>query len=230
MGLSEAGESELIRLTMTDFDGEILIDANVYPGVPMKDYLTRYSGITEEEMLDDVKNKNCIMGRVNAQYGIWDYVGESTIVVMHGGTNDLQALRWIHPTVIDTYIIAKKRNEAHDKMVAEQREMQAAAYAKAHPNAPVQEETWVQLQARRRAEKAARPHPSCSLKELTLQIWGDVIQDGHHESLEDVDATRNLLDAFSFARESGLPVGVGLFESDDDDEEEEPEGGIIPGY
>ena len=33
------------------------------------------------------------------------FIDEQTVIIAHGGHNDLSAMRWIHPLVIDTYIL-----------------------------------------------------------------------------------------------------------------------------
>ena len=106
MGTSLNLESELIRLTAIDFfTRQTLVDKLVQPTVPMKHYNTRYSGVTPEAMRNAVKSGNCYRGRDEARNRLLELIGPETIVVMHGGNNDLTALRLIHPLVIDTHLL-----------------------------------------------------------------------------------------------------------------------------
>lgn len=106
MGTAVSGNSELIRVTMIDyFTLEPLVDRLVYPDVPMQHYNTRYSGVTAACMRQAVRGKTCLFGRDAAREELMKHIDLATIVVMHGGHNDLSALRWIHPTIIDTFLL-----------------------------------------------------------------------------------------------------------------------------
>lgn len=108
MGTAKSGEPQLIRLTLVDFfTGETLIDSLVKPSVPMSHYNTKYSGVTAADMRKAESSGSCIRGRDAAREHIWKYVGPETIVIMHGGQNDLCALRWIHLTVIDSFLLER---------------------------------------------------------------------------------------------------------------------------
>ncbi|KAJ9609649.1 hypothetical protein H2200_005977 [Cladophialophora chaetospira] len=106
MGTSKNGESELIRLTAVDFfSGAILIDNLVQPTVPMAHYNTRYSGVTQAAMCDAVRTGAAINGRDRARMALFQFVGPDTVLVVHGGSSDFTALRWIHPNIVDTFIL-----------------------------------------------------------------------------------------------------------------------------
>ncbi|PGH01444.1 hypothetical protein GX51_05251 [Blastomyces parvus] len=106
MGQAASGDSELIRLTLIDyFSSAVLIDSLVYPTVQMEHYRTRFSGVTSGDMESARKQGTCILGRDSARFAMWKYVGPQTVVVGHSAHNDLESLRWIHPTVVDTHII-----------------------------------------------------------------------------------------------------------------------------
>lgn len=110
MGMTYDGDSELIRLSMIDlFSGEALIDKLVFPHEEIKDYLTRYSGVTHGDMQEAIRQNKYISGHDVAREEIFKYVGPDTIVVVHGGTNDLMSLRWIHTKIIDTLIVESSR-------------------------------------------------------------------------------------------------------------------------
>jgi len=106
MGTALSGETEMIRITMVDFfSQEVLLDSLVQPSVPMKHYNTRFSGVSAADMRNAVRTRRCIFGREMARQQVWRWVGPETVMVVHGGQNDLSALRLIHPLVIDTFIL-----------------------------------------------------------------------------------------------------------------------------
>ncbi|OJD13444.1 hypothetical protein AJ78_06097 [Emergomyces pasteurianus Ep9510] len=119
MGQASSGDSELIRVTLIDyFSSAVLIDSLVYPSVKMEDYRTRFSGVSKRDMETAIRSGTCIMGRDNARLAMWKYVGPETVVVGHSAHNDLESLRWIHATIVDTYIIEallQKEKEKDDE-------------------------------------------------------------------------------------------------------------------
>ncbi|KAL7270860.1 hypothetical protein RUND412_006421 [Rhizina undulata] len=103
MGQSFIGENEIIRVSLIDyFTGEILIDSLVLPMNEITDYRTPSSGVTETDMNDAVIAAKFINGRETALRMIWNYVGPQTVVVVHGGANDLRDLKWIHGDIVDS--------------------------------------------------------------------------------------------------------------------------------
>ncbi|KAM0414721.1 hypothetical protein ACHAPT_013438 [Fusarium lateritium] len=106
MGVATSGDSELIRLTLIDyFSGEILFDKLVWPEVSLSHLNTRFSGVTWKSMNAARKARSCIFGKKKAREQIWKFVNSKTIVIGHSTNSDLNALRWIHPRVIDTQIV-----------------------------------------------------------------------------------------------------------------------------
>ena len=107
MGTSTVNESELIRLTMVDFfSNEILVNNLVKPSVAMLHYNTKYSGVSRSDMVGAERSRTCMFGRDAARQQLMRFVGPETTVIVHGGQNDFTALRWIHPRVVDTFIVA----------------------------------------------------------------------------------------------------------------------------
>ncbi|KAM0746892.1 hypothetical protein T439DRAFT_329164 [Meredithblackwellia eburnea MCA 4105] len=98
MCLTEAG-SELARISICDENGQSIYDQLVRPSKPVLDYLTQYSGITEQKLknvtttLDDVQDK------------LMTLVDHDTILVGHSLECDLRVLKLAHPYVIDTSLI-----------------------------------------------------------------------------------------------------------------------------
>ncbi|KAK2035987.1 hypothetical protein LZ31DRAFT_561459 [Colletotrichum somersetense] len=121
MGTAYDGESELIRVTLVDyFTSEILLDSLVYPQVPMQHYNTKWSGVSRQQMNDAREKGKCITGGPAAvREAVWRWVGPNTVVVGHAVHNDLAALRWIHPLVVDSFVLATA-----DRAVREKREQE----------------------------------------------------------------------------------------------------------
>lgn len=175
MGVSDSGESELIRVTVVDyFSGAVLLDSLVAPDVRMKHYNTRFSGISRQDINEARRRRTCIFGRSNARKAIWRCVGPRTIIIGHGLNSDLLSLRWIHPFIVDTMLIEE--------------EIVYAAKA-GLPEDPDQE-----LNEKQKGLLEISKTP-LSLKSLTLLRLDRHIQlkGQGHDSVEDALASRDLL-------------------------------------
>jgi DNA polymerase III epsilon subunit-like protein len=110
MGTAVSGDSELIRITLIDyFSNEILVDNLVDPDVPMQHLNTRYSGVSWPDLKNARRRGMCLNGKAGARRAIWRYVDAGTIIVGHGVSNDMRALRWIHAPVVDSLVIESSR-------------------------------------------------------------------------------------------------------------------------
>ncbi|KAF2874827.1 hypothetical protein BDV95DRAFT_485908 [Massariosphaeria phaeospora] len=96
---SENDELVLTRISVLDWDGSVVIDRLVKPDVTIKDYLTRWSGITPT-MLQDVTTT-----LADIQKELLEIITPRTILVGHSLNSDLNALKLTHPFIIDTGII-----------------------------------------------------------------------------------------------------------------------------
>jgi len=108
MGVSRAGESELIRVSAVEyFTGTSLVDALVMPSVPIANFNTKYSGVSASDMELALHSGKCILGRDAARFLLCGFVGPETVVVTHGGCSDFTVLRWMHQKTADTHIVEK---------------------------------------------------------------------------------------------------------------------------
>lgn len=194
MGTAESGETELIRLTALDFfTGQVLIDSLVYPDVRMAHYNTRFSGVSRGDMEAARRARTCFFGRDAARKALWKYVSPATVVVGHGANGDFSCLRWIHPRVVDTYIMEMYLQKKIDKVREEEMEMLAQEAAEAEAKAEA-DGAVVGVKIKPREPTSPR-HPGLGLKKLAWARLGrDIQKPGRgHDSHEDALATRDLL-------------------------------------
>ncbi|GMF00780.1 unnamed protein product [Ambrosiozyma monospora] len=86
----------LTRVSLTDVDGNVIVDELVKPDEEIIDYVTKYSGISEE-MLKGVKTTF-----KDAQQLIIKHVSSKDILIGHSLESDLNTLKISHPRIIDT--------------------------------------------------------------------------------------------------------------------------------
>lgn len=86
--------TELSRITIVDLQGNKIIDDLIVPVGEMWDLNTQFSGIQSME-----KAK---MTFTQLQHELLHWISEDTILILHGGENDLTSLRLIHSNIIDT--------------------------------------------------------------------------------------------------------------------------------
>ena len=99
MCLSEQG-LVLTRISLVNFDNEVIYEELVKPDVPIVDYLTRYSGITEEKLALGAKKT-----LAEVQKDLLKLISRSDILIGHSLQNDLKVMKLKHPLIVDTAII-----------------------------------------------------------------------------------------------------------------------------
>lgn len=88
----------LTRVSITDFDNNVLYDELVKPSEPIIDYVTQYSGITEE-MLTNVETT-----LEDVQKKILEIISSNDTLVGHSLESDLHILKVKHPRIVDTSV------------------------------------------------------------------------------------------------------------------------------
>lgn len=89
----------LTRVSMVNFQDEVIYDTYVKPKEEITDYVTKFSGITPE-MLENVTTT-----AQDVQKRILELVSSSDILIGHSLESDLNVMKIKHPNVIDTAVI-----------------------------------------------------------------------------------------------------------------------------
>jgi DNA polymerase III epsilon subunit-like protein len=101
--VGESRVSEVARISAIDYlTGEVLIDTFVQPTQPVKDWGTRWSGITEEAMNEAIAQGKALNGWPEARASLFKHIDASTILVGQSLQYDLIALGIRHQKVVDS--------------------------------------------------------------------------------------------------------------------------------
>jgi RNA exonuclease 1 len=206
MGTAMSGDSELIQVTLIDyFSGAVLINNFVQPDVPMQHLNTRFSGVSWLDINEAKKQGTCLAGKAGARAAIWKYVGLDTIVVGHGASNDLRALRWIHGLVVDSFVLEycylkEKEGSEDEEKKASGKEEEGRARDILRTSMETLSLSEIKLPGNNTTttpQKRTRSTPGrLSLKTLSKQHMGRDIQmagNKGHDSLEDAIAAKDLV-------------------------------------
>ncbi|PNP39142.1 hypothetical protein TGAMA5MH_08994 [Trichoderma gamsii] len=212
MGTASTGETELIRVSAVDyFSGAVLLDSLVYPDVKMIHYNTRYSGITRPQMENARRARTCLFGRAKAREALWKFIGPNTVVIGHGANSDFSSLRWIHPVIIDTFIVEKNnrpveednKDNKKDNNKRESEGKEDGKQVEESPEVPISATTAIdgnedgQNNSKEKVNPPNQPRQrgGLSLKALAKERLGRDIQLSHkgHDSVEDSIAARDIL-------------------------------------
>lgn len=89
----------LTRVSLIDFEENVLLDEYVKPEEEITNYLTQYSGITEE-LLEGV---NTTLRDV--QEKLLSLISSDDFLIGHSLENDLQVLKMRHPNIVDSALV-----------------------------------------------------------------------------------------------------------------------------
>ncbi|XP_011160098.1 RNA exonuclease 5 isoform X2 [Solenopsis invicta] len=109
MCLTTSGYLELTRISVVDESMNVIYDSLVKPENPITNYLTRFSGITED-MLNDVKIR-----LHDVQQTLRTLLPPDAILVGQSLNSDLHTLKMMHPYIIDTSVIFNLTGDRYRK-------------------------------------------------------------------------------------------------------------------
>ncbi|KAJ4422945.1 hypothetical protein N0V82_002339 [Gnomoniopsis sp. IMI 355080] len=103
----EGGKSEVVSLMAIDFlTGEVLVDTLVKPSLPIIEWRSDIHGITPGKMAAARAAKLVLEGVEAARAELWRFLDGDTVLVGQSVNNDLDCLRIVHKTVVDTAVLA----------------------------------------------------------------------------------------------------------------------------
>lgn len=104
-----SGASEAILLCVTEYvSGAVIINKYVSPPEMITTMRSTVHGVSRKTLNIAIGNGEALDGWKGAREELWKYIDGDTILIGHALENDLNALRLIHPRIVDSGILAKK--------------------------------------------------------------------------------------------------------------------------
>lgn len=101
------GAGEAILLCVTDYvTGAVLMNRFVWPTERITQIRSSIHGISKSTLEAAVLQGQALHGWKQARLELWKYIDSSTILVGHALEHDLDALRIIHPLIVDSGILS----------------------------------------------------------------------------------------------------------------------------
>jgi DNA polymerase III epsilon subunit-like protein len=103
-----SGASEAILLCVTDYvTGALILNRFVCPREKITQMRSSIHGISKSTLDDAISQGQALPGWEGARSELWKYIDDNTILVGHALEHDLDALRIIHPHVVDSGILSR---------------------------------------------------------------------------------------------------------------------------
>ncbi|KAI1345680.1 ribonuclease H-like domain-containing protein [Xylaria sp. FL0043] len=101
------GAGEVVSVCAADFvTGAVLVNRLVRPGQQIIQMRSSIHGITKSALDKATAQGQALAGWKGARLELWKYIDADTILVGHALQHDLNALRMIHPRVVDSGILS----------------------------------------------------------------------------------------------------------------------------
>jgi len=102
------GAGEAILLCVTDYvTGAVLLNRFVCPREKITQMRSSIHGISKSILDGAISQGQSLSGCEGARSELWKYIDDDTILVGHALQHDLDALRIIHPRVVDSGILSR---------------------------------------------------------------------------------------------------------------------------